>query len=102
MQTDPVDFGEIYMDLSSSDSEKLQGLEHLMEDKGVDAPRFLILNVVPGKPEQDKDLNTPPALKVEKFKSLQDSSMLKTKAKQLLEDQKRYGSPSNNNGLTPL
>jgi len=52
VQTDPVDFGDIQMDLSDNEKQHYN-LQNLKVDAATEAPRFLILNVVPGKPETD-------------------------------------------------
>ena len=50
-QTDPIRIGDIQLDVSDTESDGIFGLHNVQMDKGTDAPKFVILNVIPGRPD---------------------------------------------------
>ena len=61
-QTDPVEFGELQFgyDESPDGENKAMNMEEMRVDAGTDAPKFIILNVIPGKIEQPPSANLYP------------------------------------------
>ena len=54
VQTDPVTFGTVELDLSDYEKDCKRSLHELKPvDKGTDAPNFIILNVLPGRPSDE-------------------------------------------------
>ena len=51
-QTDPVEFGDLQFGYSeNSDDEQEMNMEDMRVEAGTDAPKFIILNVQPGRAE---------------------------------------------------
>ena len=54
VQTDPVTFGTVELDLSDNEKDQKRNLHKLKPvDKGTDPPNFIILNVLPGRPSDE-------------------------------------------------
>ena len=53
-QTEPIDFGEVQFGYSENEDEgQAINMEDMRVEAGTDAPKFIILNVLPGKVEND-------------------------------------------------
>lgn len=51
-QTDPVEIGELQFGYSDNSDNEGMSMKNMRVEQGTDAPKFIILNVLPGKVEQ--------------------------------------------------